>query len=170
MAGRGCRPPNDGALVGRRAPSAIAPVEYSQQALLGQTLPPPLRPIARNRGVIVQVPFGLKPLDQVVRFSAPRHSFACPDQIGSRSSARARLDAGTTHYVGKRHLGPDAQGEGVAVLGFLGVPEHDLPKESSAAVNLHAVALHYRPNDRHHRTQHIRNGLGGRSTSPNPSA
>ena len=53
------------------------------------------------------------------------------------------------------------EGEGVAVVGLLGVAEDDLPQVGPPVVDLVAVALHDRADDRHHRVEHVRDGLGG---------
>jgi hypothetical protein len=52
------------------------------------------------------------------------------------------------------------EAEGVAVVGLLAVAEDHLSQVGAAVVDLGAVACHYRPDDRHHRFEHIGSGLG----------
>ena len=45
---------------------------------------------------------------------------------------------------------------------LLGVAEDDLPQVGAPVVDLDAVALHDRADDRHHRVERVGNALGGR--------
>ena len=61
-----------------------------------------------------------------------------------------------------RLLGLHGEGESVAVVRLFGVAEDDLPQVGASVVDLDAVALHDRADDRHHRVERVGNALGGR--------
>jgi hypothetical protein len=54
-------------------------------------------------------------------------------------------------------------------VGFGGVAEDDLAHVGPPVVDLLAVALHHRADDRHHRVERVGDALGRRSTPPSTS-
>ncbi len=67
-----------------------------------------------------------------------------------------------SQHGGDRFLGLDGQSEGVAVVGLFGVAEDHLSQVGAPVVDLGAVALHDRTDDRHHRAERVADALGGR--------
>jgi hypothetical protein len=76
------------------------------------------------------------------------------NMIAETRCASVPASLASPKHVGNRLLGLKGEGEGVAVVGLFGVPEHDLAKLGSAVVDLLSVALHHRANDRHHCLKH----------------
>ena len=74
-----------------------------------------------------------------------------------------------SQHGGDRLLGLDGQGEGVAVVRLLGVTEDELAKVGAPVVDLDAVALHDRTDDRHHRVECIGDALAAALPSSSAS-